>query len=49
MTVIVQRPGETPEPYESYIYIQQAEECRDMLVRSEPSWRVWVADTKGRA
>ncbi len=49
MTVIVQRPGEMPEPYESYILTEQAEACRDLIERSEPTWAVWVADAEGRA
>jgi hypothetical protein len=43
MTVIVQRPGETPEPYEVYIRNEQAEACAAMLQRSEPAWKVWLS------
>lgn len=42
MTVIVQRPGELPEIYESFAFPAQARACRDMLIRSEPFWRVWL-------
>lgn len=42
ITVFVQRPGETPEEYETYPRCEQAEACRTMLRRSEPYWRVWV-------
>ncbi len=41
-TVFVQRPGETPEEYERFVMSEQAEECRVMLRRSEPFWRVWI-------
>ena len=42
MTVVVQRPGELPEAYECFIRPDQARACRDMLVRSEPFWSVWI-------
>jgi hypothetical protein len=42
MTVIVQRPGEMPETYESYRLAAHARACHDMLVRSEPFWQVWL-------
>ena len=44
MTVFVQRPGESPEAYESFAFADMAEACRRMLARSEPRWRVWIAD-----
>ncbi len=42
MTVIVQRPGETPETYERFALPEHAHACRDMLIRSEPFWCVWL-------
>jgi hypothetical protein len=42
-TVFVQRPGETPEEYERFVNRNHAEDCRQMLRRSEPFWRVWIA------
>lgn len=44
MTVYVQRPGELPEAWESFAFADMAEACRRMLARSEPAWRVWIAD-----
>ncbi|MEZ5775146.1 MAG: hypothetical protein R3D33_10725 [Hyphomicrobiaceae bacterium] len=42
-TVVVQRPGETPEEYERFIRVEQAAACIAMLERSEPTWKVWRA------
>lgn len=42
MIVIVQRPGEMPETYERFTLADQARACRDMLIRSEPFWDVWL-------
>lgn len=42
MTVFVQRPGEAPELYERYGHPDMALACRLMLVRSEPTWVVWI-------
>ena len=43
MSVIVQRPGELPEVYERFPKQQQAKACKDMIVRSEPKWKVWLS------
>lgn len=43
MTVFVRRPGEEPEAWEHYRFRDQAEACRNMLLRSEPAWHVWLA------
>ena len=49
MTVFVQRPGEQPEEYERFHLPEQAADCRLMLERSEPKWRVWLqAEQQGR-
>jgi hypothetical protein len=45
MTVIVQRPGEVPEIYERYTLPDHARACRDMLIRSEPFWQVWLDES----
>lgn len=42
MTVYVQRPGERAEEYERFLLVEQADKCRRMLLRSEPSWTVWI-------
>jgi hypothetical protein len=42
MIVVVQRPGELPESYERFALPEQARACRDMLIRSEPFWSVWL-------
>ena len=41
MSVIVQRPGELPEPYEHFLLERQAAACVAMIQRSEPKWKVW--------
>lgn len=43
MSVIVQRPGELPEPYERFVTPEQAVKCKIMIERSEPGWKVWLS------
>jgi len=43
MSVVVQRPGELPEPYERFVLPEQAVKCKAMIERSEPEWKVWLS------